>query len=173
MSTVCDTSPTSIATSTDVVVEALTVTLSTLAILNPAFSTRILYVPTGNAGMVYLPPLVVTAVDVMFVAVLVAVTVAPAITAPFLSVTSPVTTPRSDCPKTNGASSSVSIAAQSDFKLILVICISKENILEGREEKRARRSQNFVTLRAPRGWKSFERLPQVACGVARLRFFPS
>jgi hypothetical protein len=34
---------------------------------------------------------------------------------------------------------------------------SKENILEGREEKRARRSLNFVMLRVPRGWKGFEK----------------
>jgi hypothetical protein len=49
---------------------------------------------------------------------------------------------------------------------------SKENILEGREEKRARRSLNFVMLRVPRGWKGFEKSLQAACGFAGLRCFP-
>jgi len=35
--------------------------------------------------------------------------------------------------------------------LALVINASKENVLEGREEKRARRTRNFVMLRVPRG----------------------
>jgi hypothetical protein len=49
---------------------------------------------------------------------------------------------------------------------------SKENILEGREEKRARRSLNFVILRVPRGWKGVEKSLQAACGFAGLRCFP-
>src|SRR5262249_51510788 len=107
----------------------------------------------------------------MLVPALTTVTVAPITAEPELSVTEPVIVPRSDCPKTNGASSSVSNAAQSDFKLILVIRISKENILEGREEKRARRSQILVMLRVPRGWKGFEKSLKAACGVARFRYF--
>jgi hypothetical protein len=45
---------------------------------------------------------------------------------------------------------------------------SKENILEGREEKQARRSLNFVMFRVPRGWKGFEKSLQAACGLAGL-----
>src|SRR5262249_32292070 len=64
--------------------------------LKPVSSTRSLYVPGGRAGMAYNPPSVVTVLAVTLVAALVAVTVAPGMTAPELSVTVPVRTPRSD-----------------------------------------------------------------------------
>src|SRR5207247_2754068 len=64
--------------------------------LKPVSSTRTLYVPGWSARIAEKPPSVVTVLAETFVAVLVAVTDAPGITAPELSVTVPVRTPRSD-----------------------------------------------------------------------------
>ena len=70
--------------------------------------------PVGRAGIAYSPPSVVIVFCATLVATFVAVTVAPGITAPELSVTVPVSTPRSDWGKAAAEKRSSTIAARAN-----------------------------------------------------------
>src|SRR5579885_2634639 len=91
----CVEAPTSSDTSLRTFAPASMVMLDVTAGRNPSFSTRAEYVPGERLGTVYWPRSLDSVVNVVLVAVLVTTTLAPGITAPLLSVTTPAKVPRS------------------------------------------------------------------------------
>jgi hypothetical protein len=84
----------------------------------------------GRKRIVYAPLPLLTAVVLIPVATLVAVTVAPTTTAPLGSVTSPVIEPVTVCPSAEAAHSKASRQhpnrARSEFALIIPLCVSSD-----------------------------------------------
>jgi hypothetical protein len=72
-------------------------TFSAAAVRNPGAVTRMVYVPAGKYGSVYVPVPVVVALVSTPVALLVATTVAPGTEAPAGSVTVPFSVPTGPC----------------------------------------------------------------------------
>src|SRR5206468_12898209 len=84
---------------------AVTATLSMAVGRNPEAETSILYVPSGRSWKANRPSLVLTVLSVTPVPLFVALTLAPATTAPDGSVTVPLMAPRNVCAYPNTPSS--------------------------------------------------------------------
>ena len=90
------TSPISSVKSTRIVEAEFSVIPDRMIALKPCFSARIVYVPTGRSGTVYVPASLLSVVEDAPVAGFVTMIFAPGTTAPALSRTVPLMVPRPD-----------------------------------------------------------------------------
>src|SRR5882762_4987150 len=127
MVTVSLAAPTSSATIMLDGVPTATLISVTLAVLKPCCETVAVYIPAKRDGILKVPSPFVWAVNSCFVSLLTKVTVAPAITAPFGSVTVPVSDPDDvACPKTGRPTNARTTRTKKNFESRFLIGLLRE-----------------------------------------------